>query len=182
VRRFLLVLTAVLPLALATQACDNSLGLADPTIARDSSMILSAPTASDSIPSALDIPGFSRRRPEQLGDSQEWDFALRQEGTVLRLVPNSFPVATRRPLIFRSTESFAAIDRAPTARSAYGDSAVVLEEGAVYVMRSRHYSVGGGTCYAFGKMQVLDLNPAAGTAEFKLQANLGCVDARLEAD
>jgi hypothetical protein len=185
VRRFLLLAVAVLPFALGTAACGDSLGLGDPTILLDSTADLATPTgsAADSLPSAFDIAGFVRRRPEQLSDAQSWDFALRSSGGSLRLIPNPFYTGTQRPLIARTPSSFASIERAPTARSAYGDTAVTLAEGAVYVMRSRHYSTSvGGTCYAFGKLEVVSLDLAAETATFILQVNPGCADDRLVKD
>jgi hypothetical protein len=183
VRRFLLVAVAMLPFALSTAACDDTLGLGDATILSDSSVDLGVPTLVDSLPSAFDMPRFLLRRPELQSDSQEWDFALRRTDGALRLIPNPFAVGSRRPLIARSSESFGDIDRAPTARSSYGDTAVTLVEGAVYVMRSRHYTTSvGGTCYVFGKLLVVDLDVAGATANLHLQVNPGCADDRLEED
>ena len=180
-RRFLFPALLALPLAVATAACDDGIGLSDPLIARDTSMIIAAPTASATLPSAIDFSQLALRRPEQLQDASQWDFTLRQEGETLRFVPNPFDIASRHPLILKSTEAFADIERAPTARSAYGDTAIVLQEGGVYVMRSRQYPTSAGTfCYSYSKMEVVDLDPEAGTAELNVKANFGCVDDRLE--
>jgi hypothetical protein len=181
VRRFLLVALTMLPLALAA-ACGDSTGLGDPRILVDSSATLSVPTATDTIPSALDMPRFTLRRPEQLADAQEWDFALRNVGGVLKLTPNPFTSESRRPLIARSTAAFASLDKAPTARSAYGDTAITVQSGAVYLMRSRTYSTGVGSCYSYGKLQVTALDLVAENATFIFQVNTGCADDRLEAD
>jgi hypothetical protein len=185
VRRFVLLAVAVLPLAAATAACDDGLGLGEPTIASDSSAIIGVPS-DGTLPTAIDFsqvgfPGMLRR-PELLTDATQWDYALRREGEGLKLIPNEFDIPTRRPLILRSSDAFEAIDRAPTARSAYGDSAMVLQEGAVYVVRTRQYQVPGGFCYAYAKARVVDLNTVAGTAEFSLKGNIGCADDRLEFD
>lgn len=184
-RRFVLFALAVLPLAAATTACDDGFGLGDPAIARDTSAVIGTPE-NGTLPTAIDFaqvgfPGMLRR-PEQLGDAGQWDFALRQEGSALRLVPNPFDVPSRRPLILRSSQAFDQIERAPTTRSAYGDSAVTLQTGAVYVVRSRQYQVPGGFCHSYAKAQVVALDPTAGTAEFSLKGNIGCADDRLEFD
>jgi hypothetical protein len=184
VRRILLVAVALLPFALSLNACGDSLGIGDATILSDSSVDLGVPTVADSLPSAMDLPRFLLRRPELITDSQEWDFALRRTDGTLRLIPTPFAVGSRKPLIARSTQSFDDIERAPTARNAYGDSAVTLVEGAVYVIRSRHYTTSvGGTCYVFAKMRVKDLDVAGGTAKLHLLVTPGCADDRLvEAD
>jgi hypothetical protein len=184
VRRFLLVVVAaVLPSALALSACGDSTGLGKATIYVDSSVVLAVPTASDTTPSAFDLPPFLLRFPEQLSEAENWDFALRRSGSTLRLIPNPFQTGTLAPLIARSNNTLASIDRAPTARSAYGDTAVTLQQGAVYIMRSRRYSNGvGGTCYVFGKAEVKSLDLVAETATFILVVNPGCADDRLEQD
>jgi hypothetical protein len=181
VRRILLVAVAMLPFGLSLTACGDTLGIGDATILSDSSVDLGVPTVADSLPSAMDLPRFLLRRPELITDAQEWDFALRRTDGALRLIPSPFSTGSRRPLIARTSQSFGDIERAPTARNAYGDTAVTLSEGAVYVMRSRHYTTSvGGTCYVFAKLRVRSLDVAGGTASLHLQVNPGCADDRLE--
>lgn len=180
-RRFLIA-GAVLPLMLAAAACDDTTGIGEALIARDSALVIAVPTAGTSFGSAIDFVALSTRFPERLEDAAQWDFTLRQEAGALRLVPNPFLTPAQSPLIARSNTAFAQIERAPTARSAYGDSALALQTGATYVVRSRHYSLGGVQCFNFSKFLVKALDPAAGTATLQVAANLGCGDDRVEPD
>jgi hypothetical protein len=180
VRRLLPI--AVVFLAIASAACDDNLGLGTPLLASDSSVIIATPNSPSGLPSAIDFTQLALRRPERLEHATQWDFALRVEGGALRLVPTPFDIPSRRSLIQRSTQAYESIERAPTARSTYGDSAVTLQEGAVYIVRSRQYQVATGFCWAYGKVKVVDLDAAQETAELSVKANVGCGDDRLEAD
>lgn len=182
-RRFALIAAAVAPFVLLTAACDDPLGLQEAVIDRDTMLTLAAPTADTTLATALDFAqGIILRNPERVEDAANWDFALRQSGGAVRLIPQPIELRSRRPLLARSSDAFSEIERAPTGRSAYGDTAVTLVPGDVYIFRSRQYPTNFGLCYNYGKFRVLAVNAARGTATFSIAANVGCADERLEAD
>ena len=191
-RRFLLAALALLPLA-AAAACDDAANPFDEvTIVTDSTLVLRAPTAGVESASALDAstrPPFSRPRtvrPELPEFAGEWDFALRQNGSTFSFVTQRGVVlgASRSsfPLIARSNTAFDAIDEAERSRATYSDSSIVLAEGAAYTYRTRAYAVSGGTCFNYGKLRVLRLDPATGTARLEAAVNPRCDDVRLVPD
>jgi hypothetical protein len=183
VRRFLLAAVALFSMAAATAACDDSLELGEPLLGRDSMLVLAAPGRSATIASAIDIARLSTARPELPRDAAAWDYALREVPGGLRLVPNPFVSSRLLPLITRDERDYEDIERAPTARSAYGDTAITLTQGAVYLIRSRQYpSSSGGLCYNFAKIQVDSVNVAAGTIRMDITGNLRCADDRLVYD
>jgi len=183
VRRFLLVAVLLFPLTALTAACDDGLDLGEPVLGRDSALVLAGPGRSDAIASAIDFARLSTARPELPQDAAAWDFALREGDGVIRLVPNPFVASRQLPLITRTTQAYDDIDEAPTSRSAYGDTAIALTEGAVYLIRSRQYpSATGGLCYNFAKLWVKSIDLPNGRITVDLTGNLRCADHRLVYD
>jgi hypothetical protein len=187
VRRLLLAVLALLPLA-ATAACDDATNPFDEVvIARDSALILRAPTSAVEGPSALDASAPPRVvSPELPGFAGAWDFSLRQSGSTFSLITaRQVLVGAPRsalPLIAPSSQSFEAIEEASRNRSSYSDSAVALTPGGVYTYRTRLYSSRGGSCFNYGKLQVLALDPADGSARLLAAVNVRCGDERLVED
>ncbi len=179
-RRFLLTLLLLLPLGLAT-ACEGTLGNDEPLVRVDSVVELGAPTSTViDFPSAWDMISAVRRRPELSIDAQNWDLALRQSAAgAFTLRPSEEVQGVRGAGIFRSPEGFDQIDEAPTSSSSYQTDPIALEEGGVYVARSRLTGVG---CVGDATLLVLDLVADSGLARFRIQSNLGCNDERLTAD
>ncbi|HEX8673390.1 MAG TPA: hypothetical protein VF710_15955, partial [Longimicrobium sp.] len=81
-----------------------------------------------------------------------------------------------------SATPYANIEEASRRRSEYADSSVVLVAGASYTYRTRQYQSAVGPCFNYGKLRVLTLDPAAGTASVQAMVNLNCDDERLTAD
>lgn len=163
-------------------ACEDSLGLGDPTFRTDT-LTLVAPTAPGGGASAIDIVEGANflRRPENLGDAQAWDFALRQSGAAFSLLPND-PVASslRGSGIQRSTRTFAQLNRAPTRRADYQETLFAIAEGDVLLLRSREWNGIYEVCVNYAKAQVLDVDAQAGTVELVVRTSAECSDDRLE--
>lgn len=150
----------------------------------------SGPVTPDDAGSALDIgsssAGFiSVRRPERVSDAGQWDVALRRRGGDLVLVP---PAALRlggaqaRAAITGVEGGFDDVREVSTRTTFAPDSVVVLRPSAVYLLRSRVVNCGLGGGNHFAKLEVLALNPVAGTAQLRVAANRRCSDPRLVAD
>ena len=179
-RRFLLIILAALPLA-SLNACDDVTGGNEVILSTDSTLVLRAPTAADEGPSALDasVPqAVSPEFPQVSGAG--WDFALRQSGSAFRFEVRDLGTAASRAGISLSNQPFESIDEASRARSTYSDSSIVLMEGASYTFRTR--DVRGG-CFYYGKLRVVDLDAAIGTARMIVTVNnVRCDDERLTED
>jgi FtsP/CotA-like multicopper oxidase with cupredoxin domain len=183
VRRFLLILAAALS-APAVAACDDPTSfLNEPVLRADSALVLRAPTAPGAdAPSALNGAGPNTVSPERPQFAGQYDFALRQSGSTFRFVVTETSTRAGRPGIALSTTPYANIEEASRRRSEYADSSVVLVAGASYTYRTRQYQSAVGPCFNYGKLRVLTLDPAAGTASVQAMVNLNCDDERLTAD
>ncbi len=180
-RRFLLILLAVLPLG-ATAACEDNSFFNEAAIRADT-LVLRAPTAAAAdAPSALDLSRPSTVFPERPQFARVWDYALRQSGSTFTLIPVETRSRSLRPGLARSDQAFDDIDEASRNRSTYSDSAVVLVQGSAYTYRTRQYSTDFGECFNYGKLQVLNLDAAAGTARVYVVVNANCDDERLADD
>ena len=179
-RRFLLILMAALPLS-ALAACDDVTGANEPSIAADSALVLRAPTAPGAdVSSALDATIPQGVTPEFPQYARAWDFALRQSGNSFRFDVLNTTTRSQRPGIALSNQAFAEIREASRRRSSYADSTIALVEGASYTFRTRANPSG---CFYYGKLRVVDLDPALGTAQLYVAVNNGrCDDERLEYD
>ena len=179
-RRFLLILMAALPVA-ALAACDSPTSIyGSPRIARDSAIFLRVPTSGGAdAASALDALTPAAVSPELPQFAGQWDFALRQSGSTFRLVTLDTGSPTSRPGIAPRADDFYKIDEASRRRSEYSDSSVVITNGAAYTFRTRLRS---SSCFSYGKMRVLSLNAATGTAQLDVLVNANCGDERLADD
>lgn len=182
-RRFLLILAAALS-APAVAACDDPTSfLGEPLLRGDSALVVRAPTAAGpDAPSAFNGAGPGVVSPERPQFAGQYDFALRQSGSAFRFVAVETPTRTGRPGIVLSTTPFEDIDEASRRRSEYSDSSVVLVQGASYLYRTRQYQSPLGPCFNYGKLKILALDPAQGTASLQAVVNVNCDDERLSAD
>ncbi|MGH7481358.1 MAG: hypothetical protein ACRELV_04335, partial [Longimicrobiales bacterium] len=119
---------------------------------------------------------------EQPGETGNWDLALSEsDGALVLLPPGSLQgvetTAGIRPV--GADTSFDALTRAPTA--GYNDStAVVIEQGGLYVVRTRRISFGFfGRCFFYGKIEAVRADAVDGTLLFRYIANPNCNDPRL---
>ena len=135
------------------------------------------------LPAAYDIVNHRTLRIEDPTASGAWDFAL--TGGVdgpLTLTPLGafFDVENRAGLGIERDASFEEIERASADDADYvTDETVALEEGVVYIVRSRQT---GGGCVRFGKMEPLEIDQDAGTLTFRLIRNPNCNETDLVPD
>ncbi len=185
--RFILGLFLVLPTGLALAGCEDPNAFRmDPVLVTDT-VPLATPTSEARLPTALDIVSTNAvigggRFPERVADAGQWDFAVRVRGGDLVLVPAGAVGFENRPMITRpiTDRTFEEVTRAPDRASFVTDSAVVMQEGSVYVARSRQFAgLFGGVCFQYAKLQPLSVNVAEGTLRVQLTTNERCQDPRL---
>jgi hypothetical protein len=183
VRSILLVCLLGLPLFGALTACDDPLARQPVLLLRDT-VVIGVPVEDRELASAIDMVrerAFGVLRfPERPEHALEWDFALRRAEGGLALRALSPGAGQARPGLAATGEAFEAMRLAPTGGARYTSDLVPLVEGQSFYMRSRQYiSPFGNLCVKFGKVQVLTLDVAAGTAELELVINDSCFDERL---
>lgn len=180
---------AALPLFLTVilaAGCDDGSGFAiDPLISTDT-VELAAPTSASALPTALDVTstgGFigGGRRPETQSDAERWDLAIRARDGALVFVPSgalglSAAVGITQPL---AGQTFQSVREAPGSASFITKEPVVIQEGAVYVVRSRTVPCGFGSTSLYAKIQPLHVSVEDGTVRLLISTNEVCGDPRL---
>ena len=173
-------------------ACDDpNAGLFNPVI-REDTVDLAAPLVDRATPTALDVAYASSlilgRFPELVADAEQWDFAVRREGGQLRLVPAGL-FGFQNPVGGGSTATISlalneGIDEITRASASRLDTIipVVLEQGEVYVVRSRRTNAAFGGCENYAKIQPLEVDAAAGRVKLRVVGNARCNDPRLVAE
>jgi hypothetical protein len=176
------------PFFLLLAACQGDIwGRFDPVMYTDT-FELAAPSANHAaVPTALDVTasgGVIRggRFPERLRDADEgWDVAVRVRDGELTFVPPTALGFPSRAGVTRALagQTFEGLSEVPGGARVMRDSAVVVQRGAVYVVRSRDVPGIYGSCYQFAKVQPLDADPVAGTVRVQVSTNERCADPRL---
>lgn len=179
----------VLLVVLGLAGCDSPTRFGPPSQIVTDTVELAAPAADSNLPTALDITPRGGgevgggRFPEREQDAGRWDFAIRIENGGLVFLPagaaglGAGPVdraAITQPITDRDFES---IDEAPPSSQFVSDSTVVIQEGSIYVARSRAICGRGGSHYA--KLLPISVNPDSGTIRLQVTANARCGDPRL---
>ena len=174
-----LVLIGLLPAALA--ACgDDPLAPQDWVAAPDSITLFSASRVElVALPSAFDVVSGIRLAIEDPGATGQWDVLLAEVSGGLVLVPAAaFEVlGSRARVAFMEDQEFDSLVRAPGDTAAYSADPVPVHLGGVYVLRSRRTSCqffGSGSQYA--KIEVVEVNAAAGNISFRIIRNPNCGD------
>lgn len=174
---------------LVLSACDDPfLSQLEPLIATDT-VELAIPTAVQTgLPSALDITalgGLVRggRFPERADDADlGWDLTVRIRDGQIVFVPSSalgFPLRAgiSAPI---AGQTFDGLREVPAGLRFETETPTIAQLGAVYAARSREFSAGFvGSCVQYAKLQVLELDVAAGTIRVLLATNERCHDTRL---
>ncbi|HET7322290.1 MAG TPA: hypothetical protein VFI96_07345 [Longimicrobiaceae bacterium] len=175
----------------ALAGCDSPTFRFDPLLVADT-VTLALPAPGDTLGSALDVTpagaliGFVRH-PELTADAGQWDVTIRERDGRLAFVPagmlgitDASGDSSRAGVTHPLAKSFDEVIEAPGRGSFVRDSAVVIEQGAVYVVSSRTTagSFGSG-CVEFAKVQPLAVDVEAGRVELSLVANQNCSDPRL---
>lgn len=181
--------TAALPLFLTVvlaTACDDPSGFrVEPLITTDT-IEVAAPTAGSELPTAIDVTSSGGligggRFPERQEHAERWDLAVRIRDGQLVFVPAgalglSDAAGITEPLAGRTFES---VIEAPGPGSFVTDDHVVVQEGGVYVVRSRQVPCGFASASLYSKIQPLDVSPAEGRIVLQISTNEVCGDPRL---
>lgn len=133
-------------------------------------------------PSAFDVVNLARVSIEGGGATGNWDFALLERDGGFVLAPErALTGSESRAGIAQSNESaLEAVREAPGDTASYSREPVPIQEGAIYIMRSRRascFTFGTGVYYA--KLKALEVDPAAGTFRFAIVRNPNCNDRAL---
>jgi hypothetical protein len=180
--RFIRAIT-ILAASVSLTACDDDFGLGTWSVVPDTSLIYSA-SRPDLIrlPSAYDVVNLARVAIEGGGATGNWDFALLEQGGAFVLAPERvFTGSESRSGIARSSETtLEAVREAPGDTASYSRLPVPVQEGAIYILRSRRascFTFGSGVYYA--KLQAIEVDPVAGTLRFAVVRNPNCNDRAL---
>ncbi|MGH7502769.1 MAG: hypothetical protein ACREL7_13565 [Longimicrobiales bacterium] len=174
---------AIVTVALASTACGDDLGLGTWVIAPDTALIysISRPELLGQ-PSAYDFVQLRRVVIESPGATGLWDVALaEQDGEFVFIPASAFPgIESRTGLSLTTNTSLESLTRAPGDTSAYRSVPVTLQEGGIYVIRTRTEACPGfGSGSRYGKFEVLSLEPAIGAVRIVAIRNPLCSDRNL---
>lgn len=118
---------------------------------------------------------------EAQGAFEDWDVGITEIDGAFHLLPAGMVAGfTTRPgiAIDSSGTVFELVDRASRDTTDYAmDSAVPVDTGVVYIIRTRRNPAFG--CVQYGKLEVLSFDPADGTIEMRTVTNPNCNDRAL---
>lgn len=181
--------TSYLPLFLTiflAAACEDTSGFrVDPLISNDT-IEVAAPTSGTSLPTAIDVTATGGRIgggrfPERQIDAERWDVAIRVRNGALVFVPSSALGLGNTAGITEALagRTFDSVIEAPGSGSFVTDREVVIQEGAVYVVRSRSVPCGFGATSLYAKIQPLEVSPEEERVRLQITTNEVCGDPRL---
>lgn len=172
--RFSVVLLA----ALTAAACDDGLG-PQPWDATPDTITLYSASRTDLLgfPSGYDFVNRTPIRVETPGTAGGWDVLLAGT-TTLQLIPaGAFQGQTSRAgIATMSSATFETLNEAPSDTAAYAQQPVNLQNGNVYVVRTRRYACSFSTAVNFAKIKAVAVDPVAGFAKFAVVRNPYCND------
>lgn len=167
-------------------ACDGGTGYRIEPLITSDTVDLAAPGSATGLPTAVDVTSTSGiiaggRFPERQQDAEQWDLAIRVRDGQVVFVPAGALGLSSNPAVTHPLmgQSFDQVIEAPGAAAFVADSAVVVQEGAVYVVRSRVFSCGFGGAAQYAKIQPLAVSAADGTVQLRIATNEVCGDPRL---
>ncbi len=166
---------AVLAVAVLAAACDDPYGafvLDVPETPSDATLVdFVAGSLQD--PAAFDIVTQTTVRVDQ---TNQWDFLYRVTDGVSELVPFGLVADTTSDAgLLRAETSFEGVAEAPTTGYT-GTEPFPISVGDVFIGRSRRDASQLLICSRFGKFEVLDIDPAAGTILLRYLINPNCGD------
>lgn len=166
-------------------ACQDPVGLQSNPIMAHDTVEVAAPSANEPVATAFDVKvqGLSiggARHPERAEHVDEWDIAVRVRDGVLQFVPAGALGSTLRPGITQpiTGTGFHDLAAAPPSREFLTDEGVPVQEGALYVVRSRERSV-FGACVQYSKIEVISLQLEPVRITLRIASNANCYDQRL---
>lgn len=133
-------------------------------------------------PSAYDVVNLVRVAIEGGGATGNWDFALLERDGSFVMAPERVLTGSdsRAGIALSSETMLDAVREAPGDTASFTREAVPIQEGAIYIMRSRRascFTFGTGVYYA--KLKALEVDPASGTFRFAIVRNPNCNDRAL---
>jgi hypothetical protein len=134
------------------------------------------------LPSAYDFVNHSALRVESAASAGRWDLALRHENGALALVTAAgFPgqTSSRAAIAPITNSSFDELAEAPSDTTHYTAGPVVVQPGQVFAVRTRRADCAISLSVRFAKMQVLEVDAAAGSVKFVAITNPFCNDREL---
>ncbi|MBA4157076.1 MAG: hypothetical protein H0X65_06325 [Gemmatimonadetes bacterium] len=185
----------LLPLALGITACgDPAFGRTDPQIAHDTVSIQAPSDQQPQASSALDVTAQigligGARDPERLANAPapgelqgRWDLVVRRQDGQLVFLPAGAVLGTRsragisQPL---AGQTFEELREVPAGTVFVTDSAVAVQPGQLYVVRSREFRGGFGNCLQYAKLRPVQADAATGSVQVEVATNEVCFDTRL---
>jgi hypothetical protein len=174
-----------LTLALLVGCEDPNDFTVDPLITVDT-IDVATPTSATGLPTAIDVTSSGGqiaggRRPETQQDAERWDLAVRARDGALVFVPAAALglSATSGITMPLAGQTFDSVIEAPGAGTFITDDDVPVQQGAVYVVRSRNVPCGFGTAAQYSKIQPLEVSVEEGTIRLQISTNEVCGDPRL---
>ncbi|MGH7467760.1 MAG: hypothetical protein ACRENP_07190 [Longimicrobiales bacterium] len=179
VRCTLLVLLFLLPLL--TTACDDE--FTQEWVDLPDTVLLYSLSRPDLIgrPSAYDFVNGVPRTVETPGASGTWDVAVTEGTAGFSLVPaGAFTgLASRAAIATVTGTTLENLREAPADTARYSSAAVLVEQGKIYVVRSRRENCGFSSGSRFAKVEAVETNRTNGTLRFRAITNPYCNDRRL---
>ncbi len=183
--------TALIAAVLVTgTACSDSTGFDfQPVLVADTVDLEAPPRGSAGLPTALDVTSdgagsiWGGRFPELSRDAEAWDFAVRIRDGELALVPGpaiglSQSSAALTPAL--EGETFDSVREVPGQTLFVSDEPITMEQGRVYVARSRQVPFGfSQACVMYAKLRPLSVDVATGQLRVEVVTNQNCQDLRL---
>lgn len=166
-------------LAVALGACNDQFGPRFWNATPDTVVMYSASRAEYlGFRSALDIATdpVATLPIEAPGLTGNWDVALADDAGGLAFVPAiAFDGFSRaRIAVMPAGTVFDELERAPSDTIAYTATAVQLQEGRVYVIRSRRAPCGFNAGFRYAKVMPVEIDNAAGILRFAIVRNPYC--------
>lgn len=174
---------AVLGAAAALAGCGDSFGPGDWDATVDTIALYAIERPElQGLPGAYDFVNDRLRVLEDLGSGTEWDVALAEApgGGFDLLTPGVIVGQEPSAGIARvDTQTFESLEQAPRDTARYERTQPVpLEANAVFVVRSRP-DIRFSNCVRFAKVELVDSDPALGTARIRFTRNPFCDDRAL---
>ncbi len=169
--------------ALAVAACNDNLGPLQWSDVPDTVTLYSASRpALTGLESGFDFTGPRPVVLESSSTGQSFDVVLTDQNGAFSLLPSGalLGAVTRAGIASVTADSLKAIQKAPTDTAAYQQKAPVrMTPGSFFVVRSRRVSCLLTTGSYYAKLQVISVDPAAGTMKFAYVRNPSCGDQTL---
>lgn len=166
---------------LSTAACDDGFGpLAWPAIPDTAALFSLSRLDYLGMPGAYDVLGQTPVIVEAQNRFEQWDVALTETDAGLQLLPAGAVTgfSIRPGIAIDSVDTFENVAVAPRDTAAYTtDGPVAVRTDVVYVIRTRRDAF--QRCFHYGKLEILEMDPAEGTVRLRSVVNPFCSDRAL---